>query len=59
VSLPFSVCLAKLTRRIIPTGYDKATDDDPRLANLAPKLDVRIRQKTKEVLIEEELSKHK
>ena len=35
------------------------TDDDERLQNLTPSLDLQIRAKVREVMVEEELAKRK
>lgn len=47
--------------RIVAPGVNPSTvkDDDPRLMDLNPSLDLRIRNKSKEVFVEEELARRR
>ncbi|ORY28591.1 DnaJ domain-containing protein [Naematelia encephala] len=49
-----------ILKSLLGAGYSTSIpDDDPRLINLKPSLDVQIKTKAKEILIEDELTKRR
>ena len=59
-SVQLMVDRSKLICSILGSGFSTSvSNDDPRLQNLTPSYDIRMRLKAKEILVDEELAKRR